>query len=265
MPSQEVRVSPSGPFVTVGGGGGGGGRLLDLSVNAAGVDRFEDLAVVLRTGSRVNVAGAYTGGGTGNKAIMGVLGFDGLALGALLSVAFTWENVVGPGGTTFSPPGAASVTVPYVNLVVDFGGGDLRVLVLMDAQLNPAVSAAIGVYTNPGGLNVITHSWTAALGVLIVNAPPDPVPGGVAPIVSVGPAWPEKVYSMAALVAANPLARLVDAFPGAPSPFPAGGGGLPAGAIIPGVVLASGDSGTIVRSGKRVRELLVNGDNVLLA
>ena len=55
----------------------GGGSIPLFSVNDAAVDYgYADRSVVMRTGSRSNPAGAYTGNGIGNKAILGVFGFD---------------------------------------------------------------------------------------------------------------------------------------------------------------------------------------------
>jgi hypothetical protein len=245
------------PQPTGGGGGGVGGIDQSFSVNAAGVDGLLDGSVVLRTGARVNGAGAFVGGGTGNKSILGISGFDQLPLGDLESVEYVWSNVDGPGGPFFIPPGGMTVLSPYVNLVVDFdplGLGDIRVLVTNDDSLNAAITAAIGTYVNNGS-NVLTYSWDDTMDVLIVNAPPTAVPGGVAPNVTVGPLWPENSYSWAALVAANPDAVLVDAYPA--------DGGLPAGAIVPAVLLVSGDSINVTRSGKRLASIKINGVDVL--
>jgi hypothetical protein len=231
----------------------GGGFSPDFSVNSARVDVQTDGALNLRTGARTNAAGGFSGGGTGNKAITGILGLDGGALGSILSAEFTWENVVGPVGPFFNPPGAPTPLSPYLNFVVDFdpnGAGDIRVLVALDDSLNPAITAAIGTYSNPGGLNKLTFRWEASMDVLIVGAPPALVPGGVAPNVSVGASWLENSYSFAALLAANPDAILVDAF--------SGDGGLPAGAITPALMILSGDSGNLTRSGKRLTSLKVN-------
>ena len=243
------------------GGGGtvaGAGLTVDYSVNAAAADVLADGNVNLRTGTRVNPAGAFVGGGIGNKSIRGVLGWDQRPLGDLQSIAYTWRNVVGPGGPFFNPPGGPSVTTPYVNLVVDFdplGAGDIRILVALDDSLAGAITAAIGAYLNPGGLNTLTYQWDNTMDVLIVNAPPDAVPGGVVPNVTVGPSWPENSYSFAALVAANPDAILVDAYPA--------DGGLPAGAVMPAIDIVSGDSGNVTESGKRLTALTVNGASAL--
>ena len=231
----------------------------DFSVNAAAVDGgFSDGSIVLRTGARTNAAGAFHGGGTGNKAIFGVFGFDGLPMGDLVSVAYTWRNVHGSGGPFFNPPAGPSVLTPYVNVLVDFdplGAHDVRVLVLLDDSLNGAITSAIGTYANPGGLNVLTYAWTSALDCLVVGSTPGTIPGGVAAHVTVGPAWAERAYRWADLVAANPAAVLVDAFPA--------DGGLPAGAVMPSILLVSGDSSTTQRSGKRITALSVNGSSVL--
>jgi len=260
QPGRDLIPAPAAGSTSASSGSSRGfTRSPDFSVNAAAVDTgFADGSIVLRTGARTNSAGAYTGGGTGNKAILGVFGFDRMPLGLLSAVSYSWRNVVGSGGPFFNPPGAATVTTPYVNLIVDFdplGAGDIRVLVLADDSLNPSVSASIGSYANPGGQNLLTYSWGADQNVLIVNSPLNSAPGGVAPQISVGAAWPENSYKWSSLVSANPHAVLVDAFPN--------DGGMPAGAVMPALLLVSGDSGNLARSGKRVTALKVNGSNVL--
>lgn len=247
-----LRQSPSGRFEDV---QSDLPNLVALPVNTAAVDAgYQDGSIVLRTGSNANPAGAFTGGGVGNKSILGVSGFDGLPIGQLLSIAYTWRNVVGPGGPFFIPPGAATATTPNLNLIVDFGGGDLRVCPCCADSLTAAITAAVGTYLN-NGANVLTYSWTNAKDVMIVNAPPNPVPGGVVPNVTVGPAWFQNTYRWSALVAANPLARLVDVF--------TGDGGLPAGAVTPGILLISGDSANVTKSGKRISAFSVNGSSVI--
>lgn len=231
----------------------------DFSVNAAAVDGgYGDGSIVLRTGARTNAAGAFHGGGTGNKSIFGVFGFDGLPMGDLVSVAYTWRNVHGSGGPFFNPPAGPSVLTPYVNVIVDFdpfGVHDVRVLVLLDDSLNLAITAAIGSYSNPGLLNVLTYGWSSGLDCLIVGSTPGTVPGGVPAHVAVGPAWPERAYRWPDLVAAKPDAVLVDAFPA--------DGGLPAGAVMPAILLVSGDSSNTQRSSKRISSLSVNGAAIL--
>lgn len=225
----------------------------DLSVNEAAVsDGFSEHSIVLRTTEQVNSAGSFTGGGLGNKAIAGVVGFDSLPLSVLNSIGFSWENVVGPAGPNFLPPEAITTVTPYMNMLVDFdpnGAGDIRLLNLLTDQLSSTISLSVGTYVNDGS-NRLTYSWTRDQNVLIVGAPPDPVPGGVAPSVSIGASWFENSYSWNALVAANPQAIFVDAYPG--------DGGAPAGAILPAILLNSGDSGTVIKSGKKIIEFSVN-------
>jgi len=243
-----------------GGGGGalGGGAGGGFSVNAAALDGgYDDGSVVLRTGTATNPAGAYNSGGTGNKAIGGVFGFNGVPIADLETIEFVWENVDGPGGPFFIPPGAPSVQTPYINFIVDFdplGAGDLQVCVVLDDSLNVAITAALGSYVNNGS-NVLTYGWDGLTQDILIVAHVPPAPGGVAPNVSVGPSWLENSYSWQAIIAANPTAILVDAF--------TGNGGLPAGAVTPAILIASGDSGNVVRSGKRVTAFDVNGASVL--
>lgn len=231
----------------------GSGLSTDFSVNSASADILEDLSVVLRTGSRTNAAGSYVGGGTGNKSILGVPGFSGLPLGDLQSISFDWENIVGPAGPNFIPPQAVTTVTPYCNLIVDFdpnGAGDIRVLVILSDQAPALVSASLGTYMNSG--NVLSYSWDAATkNASIVNAPPNAVPGGVLPNVNVGPIWVERSYKFTDLVSANPDAILLDAFPN--------DGGLPSGAVVPAILILSGDSGALIKSGKRISNIMVNG------
>lgn len=119
-------------------------------------------------------------------------------------------------------------------------------------------------YSSGGAGGGGSYSWMNTMDVLIVNSPPNAVPGGVPPSVSVGPAWPNNAYSWAALVAANPNARLVTTFPANPVLFPNGDGGLPAGAVVPSILLISGDSTNLLKSGKTIHEIKVNGQAVAL-
>lgn len=266
-------------------------RLVQLPVNSAGVDRhYQDGTIVLRTGSPINPAGAFNGGGVGNKAIAGLSGYSGLPLGSLLSIDFDWQNVLGPTGQIVPPPGPnpTSVTVPFLNLIVDFDptlpGGNVRVCSLCDAQLAPAISNAIGTYV-PGltGCSVHWQSTETFPGlnghILIVNSPfipppPGPTrdtPGGVLPNVTVGPLWTENAFRIADLLAGNPGAILIDAFTanpnamqgGVPAPIVGGDGGLPAGARTPAILLVSGDSSNVVKSGKQIISWFVNGTPIV--
>ena len=262
-----------------GGGGGGDGEFIRFAVNSAGVDgRYTDRSMVLRVGASVNPAGAFNGGGLGNKALLGLLGFGGMPIGALVSVAYTWKNLLGPIGVPSEPP---SVVVPYCNLIVDFapfpGPGDLRVLSILDRQLAAAISASIGSYADVGALH--THSWLSAesapgvngsvciIGVTNPAVPPAVPPGGCPVNVTVGIGQFENTYKWSDLVALNPTAVLVDAFPANPvgfaPPGPTGDGGMPVGALVPAIEIVSGDSGNLVKSGKQLVALAVNGTPII--
>lgn len=246
-------------FGSAGGGPGGPGPAYDLSVNAAAAELLAAGGLVLRTGSRANGAGAFHGGGVGNKAIysVGDVGPAGVPLADLVSLEFDWTNITGPAGPNYLPAEPVTASTPYINIIVDFNPGgppDRRVLVVATDQLAPAVVASVGTYVN-NGLNLLTYHWDASMAAFIVGAPPAPVPGGVPPLVSVGPGWFENTYSFAALVAANPNARIVAAFPA--------DGGLPAGAIVGPLLLTSGDSGTVTKSGKLISRFEVNGESLI--
>jgi len=238
--------------------GGIGGFYPDFSVNeASAYAGYDDDSIVLRTSARANAAGGFTGGGTGNKSIRGFFGLNGASLGSLQSIEYVWENVVGPAGINFLPPEPATTVTPYVNFLVDFdpnGAGDIRVLVVSTDQLAAAINNSVGTYVNNGS-NVLTYSWDSSQNVLIVLAPPNPVPGGVAPDVSIGASWLENSYKFSDIVAANPDAVLIDSYPA--------DGGLPAGAIVPSMMLISGDSGTVIKSGKKINSFSINGTNLL--
>jgi hypothetical protein len=204
-----------------------------------------------------NTFNINTGYGVGNKSIFGIHGFDNKPLSFLRTISFTWENVVGPTGSFYIPPGVPSVLTPYVNVIVDFGGS-LRILVMMDDASNPLITNSVGMYSNNGS-NILTYSWNNTMNVQIVNSPPNATPGGVVPAVTVGPSWPANAYSFSSLVAANSNAltasnanaELVDDFPA--------DGGLPSGAIVPSILLVSGDSGNLTKSGKKILDFRING------
>jgi len=254
-----------------GSGGGFAKYTIDLSTNSAAVDfgwktNQSNCSVVMRTGAMLNPPGGFNGGGTGNKSVLGIRNIlHGKPLSFLQDISYKWQNVLGTGGVFYNPPAPPSNTDPYLNLLIDFdplGVHDLRVLVMCDSGNAPIVANAIGSYANPGGLNTLDYAWNKLQDVLIVNAPPNPVPGGVPVNINNGPIWLNKTYQWSALVAANPTAIFVDAFP-ATFGTPGGDGGSPSGAIIAALSINSGDSGNVIRSGKNILKLQVNGIDVL--
>jgi hypothetical protein len=243
---------------------GGTNKLIDLSVNTAAVDGgFSDGSIVMRTGAVANPVGAYTGGGTGNKSIAAVpnTGLVGQPISAISSIEVAWQNLVGPGANT--------VLTPKANFVVDFSPdpAGIRMILAMDDSLLPVISAAIGTYTGiPGPFPVgpnYNYKWNATLpanaggSVLIVGIPGPLGPGGVPPSVSAvgAPFWQYNAFSWTALAAANPNAKLVEVFPA--------DGGMPAGAMVPPVALISGDSGNMIKSGKKILQFFLNGNPII--
>ena len=205
------------------------------------------------SGKATNEAGFFTGGGKGNKAILGSFGYDGMPFSSLTSISYTWTKIVGPGGPFYAPPGGPSVQTPYCNIIVDFGAPvGIKILTILDDSLAGSITAAIGNYSNAA--NVLTYSWTVSKAVLIVGQAP-PAPGGVAPAVSVGGLWLENAYDPSALLAANPNMKIVDAY--------TGDGGMPCGARLPGILLCSGDSSNVTEAGYRIGSLIVNGAQII--
>lgn len=256
-----ARGQGRGWAVAQGAGGGASfsmGIVGGLSVNDAHVDRVAS-GVVLRTSTQVLPAGAFNGNAnTGNKAILGVSGYEGMPLAALNSIAFEWTNIVGEAGINYNPAELTTTATPYVNLLVDFdpnGGGDIRVLVIITDQLNPLINDSVGNYSNPGGLNRLFYSWDDAQNAMIVGSPPAATPGGVVPDVTVGAGWPENSYKFSDLVSANPEAVLVTS---CPDDF-ANDGGLPSAALVPAIIVNSSDSGTNKKQSKLIYTLSVNG------
>jgi hypothetical protein len=177
--------------------------LVDLSVNAASATADSD-GLHLRTEAGTNPVGGFNGAGTGNKAIAGIEGYDGLLLADLTGAAYETAAVTGD-------------SAPYLNLVVDLDctGADLRVVVA-DATLATATPTAGGAlryaflaeapqWKAVGGLDELLPSHLASTGGALTD-----------------------------VVAAWPAACLRDAA--------TGDNGLPAGVVTPSVLIILGDS-----------------------
>ena len=226
----DVLVCQGGDQWAPGPGGGGAsfafpGRV-DCSVNNARVAELYSAAPVLHTQPSVNAAGAYNGGGVGNKSIIGYRVGNLLPLGSLVSLAWTWRDL-----------NVATPSVPascYANLILDVNGnGTAYKIGVVDpsslAVLDQGTTIALPDAT-------FTHTWLAASNnLLIVNGldvPPLPPggPGFVPPTVPGAPlpaGWTSNSYSVAAILAAYPACRLAEAssldggLPKAPNTTPA--------------------------------------------
>jgi hypothetical protein len=232
---------------------GGNGSLdhpnrLDLSVNHARVSTPYSDAPVLQTSTGTNAAGAYNGGGTGNKAILGFKGLSGVPLASITSIVFDWMPL------SITPP---SPFLFYVNMVVDLGGGaGVRVFVI---DTDPAITGPLnsGTVTSPApGVLRMTH-MPASNFVQVVNAfgpiPPAiaPVPVPVAAGAPLGP-WPASSFSYSAILAAYPGAALLD--------VSTGDGGLPkAPTVTPALMLIQGDSSDLQMRASAMLSMKVNG------
>lgn len=216
------------------GGSGGGGDLFeyldrgDFSVNKAAVDNAWSAEPVIKTQTGVNAAGGFNGGGVGNKAILGIDVGNGLALGALTSIAFTWRPLV---------PYVVTPFVPYVNLIVELGApapAGFKIFVI-----DPSSVAALNTHTTVNnGDGTFTTTWTAIGNFIqVVNDVPGYPPGVPVPAVNLNPVgtWPNRSYSLAAIAAAYPLAALrrVSSLDG----------GLPVATVTPAFMLIGADSG----------------------
>lgn len=232
--------------IGAGGGGGGGGSLftfpnrVDLSVNKANVDNAQSNFAVLVTRTGTNAAGAYNGGGIGNKSILGIGGFNGLLLSSLATLDYTWRALT------------TDATETYVNLIVELipGSGVFNILVI-DSPL---------FTITPLGGGRFNYAWAAATdNVRIVNDQLVPGYPGSLPVPVVGvpfppTLWPSRAYKFTDLIqpAFYPTAHLRDAS--------TGDGGLPkAPTITPALLVIAGDSVNTLATNKLVEQIRFNG------
>jgi hypothetical protein len=235
----------------------------DHSVNGANVDGFGTSAAILRTKTDQHTAGAYAGGGVGNKSILGHFLAAPLALSALVSIEYTVELLT-PEQTLL-----AVNTVPYMNLVVELVPGSGIYSVFVFGDVNNVL--LLGAYSTPA-LNQRKCVWTAASpgsGVLVVNYKgmvtfvPGPTANailvgppaqGVVPVigVTVASGYQSSAYSIAQILAVYPLAQIVNAF--------SGDGGLPKTPnITSGVLLIIGSSASSLQNAVKVLDWKLNG------
>jgi len=197
---------------------------VDCSVNSAHVEETYSSAPILHAQPAGNVAGAFNGGGLGNKCILAFRVGDLLPLGLFTGFKYTWRDL---------NPGTPGIGV-YANLVLDVNGDGSAYKI---ASIDPISPPALGngtTITNPDGTK--TTSFNGATdNLLIVNGllnPPLPPggPGFVPPTVPGAPlpgGWPSNSYSLASILAAYPACRLAEAssldngLPKAPNKTPA--------------------------------------------
>lgn len=198
---------------------------LDLSVNDASAgpgDETED-GLRLYTAAGEAEVGAFNGSGTGNKAMAGLPGYDGLGLGDLSSLAF--ETVEVTGGST-----------PYFNVVVDLAC-DCETLVVIVAD---ATQVASPTETEDGALRyeflAESTQWKAVGG--LDDLLPTHLSAGAG-------------GTLTDVVAAYPDACLRDA--------DTGDNGLPADVVTTAVMLILGDSLNTSELEHRVSAVEVGG------
>ena len=235
----------------------------DHSVNGAWVDGWQYAAgvagPVFRTQTNVNPAGGYTGGGTGNKAILGhFLPPAGMPLGSLTSIEYTAEKL--------APEVVGINIIPYINLIVELVPGIIVVMVLGDfGNVVPT-----GTFSSPGP-NQFKCVWTPGANlVLVVNfeGMATPAAGPWAPVFvvpSFGPApstppspgnWPGTGYK----IGGGGPTDILTAYPGAKilnvDPLD---GGLPKTTIISGIIMNIGSSSNFIQNAIRLLDWKVNG------
>ena len=249
----HVYIGPAGSTQQVQGPGGGSADLFthlergDFSVNCARVENAWSNDPVLHTQTRGPlVSGGYNGGGTGSKAILGVNVGDGLPLAALLSLSWSWRNMV---------PYVATPFGVYANLLVDlFGNGTVYKILVIDPSSVPALNNGTTVI-NVDGSKTTSINFATEWVLVVLDVPGYP-PGVPVPAVNLAPAgsWLNRSYRLADIAAAYPLAVLRRAA--------TGDGGLPIATVTPALLLCAGDSGNNRVHAMRVTEILLNGSEV---
>lgn len=227
---------------------------IDLSVNKARVDNAQSSSPVLTTQTGTNLVGAFNGGGVGNKAILGIQGFDLMPLSLLRSIVWTWREME----IAHTNPLAFEV---YINVIIEPDPvafpGNFKIVSIANNNGPPIVCAA----ATPLGNGRWNYAWASAPPVLptgpnivqVVNdfGPPFPV---VPPDINLGPSWPSHAYFMSTILAAFPNARLRDAS--------SGDGGLPNSTVTPAILFVVGDSNNVTLVSRLIESVIVNGVSV---
>lgn len=254
----EVRL------VSSGGAAGVSDDRRDYSVNGARVDEFASYPPILRISTQRNPAGAFVGGGLGNKAILGhATPTLGVPLDELLGLAWTSYDL-SPEGT----PIVSGNEWPYVNLVVELGPQTIAppaysILSIAPTQF-PLLN--VGVESINGRERAIV--WDALLNNVQVVLdrgmyetppfvlPPGPWPAGLPGAgyipAAVGPgsgnppvgSWTSRSYTLSDITKTWPNARIINAYPA--------DGGLPAATPVTGFLLVIGDSANLALAIRRL-------------
>lgn len=248
-----------------GGGSGGGGGGVSVpnrrnhSVNGGACDDFTKTPCILRSNTNINAAGAFNGGGVGNKGIVGHWLPAPVLLGAVLSVELTYERL--------SPEIVGPVSLPYMNMVVEFDPVNFPGVLAIFSFGDEANVLNQGSYSTPApGFRKIT--WTPGAnfiqvvvdkGMYPAGAPPVPLAGPLTIPTSQGPlppaaTWNSRDYSIVNLLVAYPGARIVNGN--------SLDGGLPKTTPTAGLMAMIGDSGSHLQNAIRVVEWKFNGADV---
>jgi hypothetical protein len=159
--------------------------------------------------------------------VLGVDVGDGLPLGSLVSLSWTWLDLV---------PYVASPIETYANLIVDlFGNGSVYKIFVIDPASVVALNNGTTIVNGDGSRTtsiVFASQW-----VLVVLDVPGYPPGVPVPAVNHNPvgSWLSRSYRVADIAAAYPAAVLRRAS--------SLDGGLPIATVTPAMLLCAGDSG----------------------
>ena len=248
----------------------------DLSVNEARVENAQAPNPMIVTGSTLNTAGAYWGGGTGNKAILGFKGHNGILLSALSTFEWEWETI-----SPVETLGILSFQYPYMSLIVEVLPLQYKIISI-DPNEN-ARQPPLNIGTLTGGpstwkfkcdvtadfnnVQVVLAFATPAAAAPPVPAipafslPPGPggapVPGYWSGVSLPNTNWQNDYFKWSEIIAAFPTAKLADAF--------IGDGGLPGPTATatptstPAVMLSVGDSGFRRQRYIKIKSVKLNG------
>jgi hypothetical protein len=198
--------------------------------------------LTVRTGS--NPAGAFNGGGTGNKAILGVPIADLLPLSAFLTTQYIWNNI------SLNP---ATALYPYLNFIVEpdpIGApGVYRIFVL---SFGLGANTTSFTVTNLSATRFL-FSYTASINTIQVVGPNNPVSvfPPVVPFVNLAPNWQSQNFRMSDILAAYPNARF--------RRVSSGDGGLPNATVTPPMLVVLGDSNNQLMDSKLIEQIQFNG------